>query len=195
MGVSWEAANKLLQEWVHDPSLLRHSRSISFLMECAADRFGRGAEDHERWGIAGLLHDADYERWPDEHPNKIVGWLQDSGEAEIAHAIAAHHTKWGVPADSPLDRALLACDELGGFIVAYAQMRPDGLDGMTPKGVRKKLKDKSFASGVDRDEVAAGIDALGVDPADHIAFVIEALREDPSLTNLRGEAATGSVES
>jgi predicted hydrolase (HD superfamily) len=194
MGVTSEEAKELLQEWVDDPSLARHCRVTSALMERAAHRYGRGEEEAERWSIAGLLHDADYERWPDEHPQRVVAWLKEREEPEIAHTVSAHHTKWGVAAETQLDRALLACDELGGFVVAYAQMRPDGLRGMSPKGVRKKLRDKSFAAGVDRDEVAAGFEALGVEPGEHIAFVIEALNEDPSLAGMGAEPAPAERE-
>jgi predicted hydrolase (HD superfamily) len=145
-------------------------------MRQAAHRYGRGDEDVERWGVAGMLHDADYERWPQEHPRRIVAWLEAEGEGEIAHAVSAHHTGWNVPYDTALDRALLACDELTGFIVACCLVRPEGVHTLTPKSVRKKLKDKAFAAKVDRHEVTAGAGLLEVDLVDHVQFVIDALK-------------------
>ena len=162
--------------WTEGPSLRRHARAVEIVMRAAAHRYGAGETDVERWGIAGMLHDADYERWPDEHPHRIVAWLRDRGEAEIAHAISAHYTHWGVPHDSPLDRALLACDELTGFIVACCLVRPEGVTTLTPKSVRKKLKDKRFAASVERSEVQAGLELLNVAQADHIQFLIDALK-------------------
>ena len=122
-----------------------------------------------------MLHDADYEQWPSEHPNRIVAWLRERGEQDIAHAISAHYTKWGVPYNSALDKALLACDELTGFIVACCLVRPTGVVGLTPKSVKKKLKDKRFAASVERSEVHAGVELLGVELAEHITFIVEAL--------------------
>ncbi len=144
-------------------------------MRAAAERYGAGELDVERGGIAGMLHDADYERWPDEHPKRIVAWLEESGEPGIAHAVSAHYTKWNVPHETALDKALLACDELTGFIVACCLVRPDGIRSLKPKSVRKKLKDKGFAAKVERPEVTAGAELLGVDLAEHIQFVIDAL--------------------
>jgi predicted hydrolase (HD superfamily) len=122
-----------------------------------------------------MLHDADYEKWPEDHPNRIVAWLRERGEPEIAHAISAHYTKWNVPHESPLDKALLACDELTGFIGACCLVRPDGIGSLTPKSVRKKLKDKSFAAKVDRAEIMAGVELLEVDLAAHVQFIIDSL--------------------
>lgn len=155
-------------------------------MRAAAFRYGGGAADEERWGIAGMLHDADYDRWPDEHPRRIVEWLRASDEPEIAHAISAHYTGWGVPYESTLDKALLACDELTGFIGACALVRPDGIATLEPKSVRKKLADKGFAAKVERTEVHAGAEMLGVPLADHIAFVIAALRPHAAELGLLG---------
>jgi predicted hydrolase (HD superfamily) len=191
MGVTREDANDLLREWVTDPSLRRHCHATAVLMKAAAGRYGEAGTDPERWAIAGLLHDADYERWPEDHPQRIVSWLEARDEPEIAHAIAAHHTSWGVPLESQLDRALLACDELGGFVVAYALMRPNGFQGMKPSGVSKKLKDKSFAAGVDRGEVLAGAEALDVDLAEHVAFVIETLSKAPPVDDDFGSEVAG----
>jgi predicted hydrolase (HD superfamily) len=123
-----------------------------------------------------MLHDADYEKWPETHPKKTVAWLEERGEHVIAHAISAHYTKWGVPYETALDRALLACDELTGFIVACALIRPEGVTTLTASSVKKKLKDKRFAASVEREEVRAGAELLGVELDEHIAFVIGALQ-------------------
>jgi predicted hydrolase (HD superfamily) len=145
-------------------------------MRQAAHRYGEGAADEEVWGIAGMLHDADYEQWPDDHPNRIVAWLGERGEEAIAYAISAHYTKWNVPYRSQLDRSLIACDELTGFIVASCLVRPDGVHTLGPKSVRKKLKDKAFAAKVERAEITAGAELLGVELPEHIQFIIDALK-------------------
>ncbi len=175
MALDREAAWQQLCAWTEGDSLRRHARAVEFVMRAAAHRYGNGEADALRWGIAGMLHDADYERWPEDHPSRIVRWLEEAGEPEIAHAVSAHYTKWNVPHESPLDRALLACDELTGFVVACCLVRPTGIQGLTPKSVRKKLKDKAFAAKVERTEVTAGAELLGVALAEHIQFVIEAL--------------------
>jgi len=166
----------LLCEWTETDSLRKHARAVEIVMRAAASRYGETGADVEQWGIAGMLHDADWEKWPEEHPRRIVAWLRERGEEALAHAISAHYTKWGVPYESPLDRALLACDELTGFVGACCFVRPDGIASLEPKSVLKKLKDKGFAAKVERDEVAAGASLLGVELADHVKFVIDALR-------------------
>ncbi|HXI02062.1 MAG TPA: HD domain-containing protein [Candidatus Saccharimonadales bacterium] len=165
-----------LCEWTKTESLRKHARAVEIVMRAAAPRYGSGAADEEAWGIAGMLHDADYEQWPGDHPGRIVAWLREKGEEPIAHAISAHHTQWGVAYESALDRALLACDELTGFVVASCLVRPEGVTTMTPKSVRKKLKDKAFAAKVERSEITAGAEKLGVDLSEHIQFVIDALK-------------------
>jgi predicted hydrolase (HD superfamily) len=146
---------------------------VEIVMEAYADKFG---EDREKWAVTGLLHDADYEKHPDEHPKIITAILEERGEQEIAHAIHCHYTKWGYSCESLLDKALLACDELTGLVIAVARLRPNRLQDMAPKSVKKKFKDKNFAKGVDRDEVRIGIELLEVDMDEHIRFIIEALR-------------------
>ena len=158
-------------------------------MRAAAHRYGDGDADVEAWGIAGMLHDADYEAWPEEHPNRIVAWLRDRGEEAIAHAISAHYTVWGVPYDSQLDRALLACDELTGFVGACCLVRPEGVHTLAPKSVKKKLKDKRFAAKVERHEVRTGAELLGVDLGEHIQFVIDALKPHADELGLSGTGA------
>lgn len=168
-----QEARILLAEMTQSASLLRHMRSIELVMTAYAKKYN---EPTEMWAIAGLLHDADYEAFPDKHPGIIVEKLRAAGEVEIAHAISAHYTKWNVPYTSLLDKALLACDELTGFIIACCQVRPDGISGLEAKSVIKKLKDKSFAAKVERDEVYKGAELLGVDLTEHISFIIDVLR-------------------
>ena len=171
-----EEAWALLCEWTKTEALRKHARAVELVMRAAAHRFGEGAADEERWALAGMLHDADYEAWPEDHPKKTVAWLRERGEEEIAYAISAHYTKWGVPHKSPLDRALLACDELTGFVGACCLVRPGGIATLEPKSVIKKLKDRSFAAKVEREEITEGARLLGVELPDLIAFVIGALR-------------------
>ncbi len=144
--------------------------------------------DEELWGLAGLLHDLDWERHPDEHPLRAVEVLRAEGYPEpVLHAILAHRSEFtGVEPESELDRALVACDELAGFVVACALVRPNGIDDLQPKSVVKKLKDRSFAAGVDRAEVTRGMALLAVDRTEHIRQVIEALRERAEELGIRG---------
>ncbi|MBR59308.1 MAG: metal-dependent phosphohydrolase [Myxococcales bacterium] len=184
---AWE----LLCSWTDTDALRRHARSVEIVMRAAAHVYGEGAADEEVWGVAGMLHDADYEKWPEDHPNRIVAWLRERSEgddemAAIAHAISAHYTKWGVPYDSLLDKALLACDELTGFVGACCLVRPDGITTLKPKSVLKKLKDKRFAAGVERDEVHAGVEFLGVELREHIQMIIDALRPHAEELGLLG---------
>ncbi|HRK55298.1 MAG TPA: HD domain-containing protein [Cyclobacteriaceae bacterium] len=168
-------ARAILESMTSSPSLLRHMRTIELVMEAYAKKYN---EDENEWAIAGLLHDADYEAFPEKHPAIIVEKLNELGETKIAHAISAHYTKWNVPYDTLLDKALLACDELTGFIVACCQVRPEGVATLEPKSVIKKLKDKGFAAKVERDEVYKGVELLGVDLKEHIAFIIDVLRQN-----------------
>lgn len=168
-------AEKILLSMTKSQSLLRHMRTVELVMEAYAEKLG---ESKEEWAVAGLLHDADYEAFPDQHPNIIVEQLRQLGEEKIAHTISAHYTKWNVPYNNSLDKALLACDELTGFIVACCQVRPDGINSLETKSVIKKLKDKGFAAKVDREEVYKGAELLGVDLAEHITFIIEVLRKN-----------------
>jgi predicted hydrolase (HD superfamily) len=174
--LSRDEAWEQLCEWTKTDTLRRHARAVEIVMRAAAERYGAGEQDVERWGVAGMLHDADYEAWPEEHPHRIVAWLRAREEPELAHAISAHYTHWGVPYDSQLDRALLACDELTGFIGACCLVRPEGIHTLAPKSVKKKLKDKRFAAKVERHEVRTGAELLKVDLGEHIQFIIDALK-------------------
>ncbi len=178
-------AEQIFVEMIENTSLQRHCRSVSMVMEAYAKKYG---EDENQWAIAGLLHDADYEKYPEEHPNIIVKMLEEEGEKELAHAISAHYTKWGVPYISRLDKALLACDELTGFIVACALIRPQRMEGLKVKSVKKKFKNPKFAAGVERDEVLKGVELLEVDFGEHIQFIIDVLYENRAALDLEGES-------
>jgi predicted hydrolase (HD superfamily) len=168
-----EAAIEILHEMTATDSLRRHARTVEIVMRALAKKHG---EDEEQWGIAGLLHDADYERWPEEHPQRIVARLRELGEPQLAHAISAHYTRWNVPYDTLMSRALVATDELTGFTVACCLVRPDRLVGLEPKSVLKRFKEKTFAAKVERDEILRGCEVFGVALADHVAAIIDALR-------------------
>ncbi len=180
----WE----LLTSWTHGESLRRHARAVELVMRAAALHYDAPTEV-EAWGLAGMLHDADYEQWPAEHPHRIVAWLRERDLPAIAHAVSAHYTRWGVPYDSLLDRALLACDEPTGFVMACCLVRPDGIATLGVESVTKRLKDKRFAATVDRAEVTAGAALLGVPLDQHLAFLIDALRPHAAELGLAGRAA------
>ena len=176
MALNRDEAWEHLCEWTRTDALRKHARAVEVVMRAAAHRYGGGEGDVEAWGIAGMLHDADYEQWPEEHPKRIVAWLRERNEEEIAYAISAHYTKWNVPHRSRLDKSLLACDELTGFVVASCLVRPEGVTTLAPKSVRKKLKDRAFAAKVDRGEITTGAELLGADLSEHIQFIIDALK-------------------
>ena len=162
--------------------LLKHARAVEIVMRAAASKYGGSDANAEIWAIAGLLHDADYEQWPDDHPKRTVDWLREQNEEEIAYAVSFHQTAWGLPAKSMMDKCLLSCDELAGFVIACCLVRPEGIATLEPKSVKKKLKDKAFAAKVDRSIIQQGAELLGVDLSDHILFVIDALK--PFATEL-----------
>ena len=168
----------LLCQWTPSEKLRTHARAVELVLRDLAEKLG---EDVERFGLAGLLHDADYDSWPEEHPKRIVAWLRERGEPDLAHAISAHYTRWNVPYDHLLDKALLASDEITGFIMACALVRPSRTEGLEPKSVKKKLKDKAFAAGVDRFEVAEGfrmlMEAAGGSEDEHLARIIAVLHQ------------------
>lgn len=189
MTLSRDEAWAQLCAWTAGEALRNHARAVEVVMRAAALRYGAGPADVEPWGIAGMLHDADYEAWPQEHPARIVAWLRERGEEPIAHAISAHYTKWGVANESELDRALLACDELTGFVGACALVRPGGIATLEAKSVLKKLEDKGFAAKVERGEVKAGAELLGVELCEHVEFVIAALRPHAAELGLQGRGS------
>jgi putative nucleotidyltransferase with HDIG domain len=177
-GVSRQEAWNLLSEWVSSPSLRRHMLAVEAAMRAYAPRFDG---DVELWGATGLLHDLDYERYPsleDGHPRYAIRELEARGyPPELVRAVASHAEFMGVPRETPMEKTLYAVDELSGFLLACAYVRPDGLSGMTPKSVKKKLKQPSFAAAVDRDELRRGAEDLGVDFDEHLGVVIGALEQ------------------
>jgi len=190
--LSRDQAWSLFCAWTESQSLRRHVLAVEAAMRAYARRFD---EDEELWGLTGLLHDLDYERYPDldtGHPRYALRELEDRGyPPELVRAVASHADFLGVSRDSLMEKTLYAVDELSGFILAVAYVRPDGLSGMTAKSVKKKLKQPSFAAAVDRDAMRAGAEDLGVDFDEHLAFVIAALdAESEVLMGPRDDGAT-----
>ena len=171
-----EQASAQLHAWTKTDSLLKHARAVEIVMRAAASKYGDPETDAEQWAVTGLLHDADYEQWPDEHPKRTVDWLRQQGEEDIAYAVSFHRTAWGLPPKTMMDKCLLACDELAGFVIACCLVRPEGIATLEPKSVKKKLKDKAFAAKVDREIIRNSVKLLGVDFDQHIQFVIDALK-------------------
>jgi len=181
-------ALSLMHEHTQSPSLRQHMLAVEAAMRAYASKFG---EDPEPWGLVGLLHDFDYEKFPnaehsatDGHPAWGVDLLRSKGVAEpLLRAVLGHATYSGVPRDTSMAKTLFAVDELCGFLVACALVRPSkSFADLEVSSVKKKLKDKAFARGVNRDEVRQGAEELGVPLDDHIAFCIQALRPvEPSL--------------
>jgi putative nucleotidyltransferase with HDIG domain len=178
--LSRDGAWSLLCEWTESDSLRRHMLAVEAAMRAYARRFDA---DEELWGLTGLLHDLDYERHPDlgtGHPRVALAELERrSYPPELVRAVASHADFMAVSRDSPMEKTLYAVDELSGFILAVAYVRPAGLEGMTPKSVKKKLKTPAFAAGVNREDVTRGAQELGVDFDEHLAFVIDALASSP----------------
>lgn len=172
-----EAAWALVCEYTASESLRKHMLAVEAALRAYARRFG---EDEEKWGMVGLLHDFDYERWPNppDHPLKGADILASRGyPADVIYAIKSHADYLAdCPRVSPLDKTLYACDELAGFITAVALLRPDRLAGMQASSVKKKMKQKSFAAAVSRDDIIRGAEDLGVPLDEHIQFVIDALQ-------------------
>jgi predicted hydrolase (HD superfamily) len=180
--VNLDDARRIMHEWTASPALRVH-------MECVAACMGAYAAvlapaEDERWRIAGLLHDFDYERHPsiEEHPAVGVAWLREQADVdvdeEILTAILGHNDATGTPRTTPMAHALFAVDELAGFIVACAKVRPNGIADLAPKSVRKKLKDRAFAAAVSRDDNRTGIAELAVDETEHIQRCIDAIRAE-----------------
>jgi putative nucleotidyltransferase with HDIG domain len=173
-----EEALKLLKEYTKSESLLKHAFSVEQVMKSYAEKFG---EDVEKWGITGLLHDFDYEKYPtkEEHPYKGAEILKEKGYPEdIITAILGHADYTGVKRETLMAKTLFAVDELCGFLLACAYVRPDkSIANVKVKSVKKKLKDKAFARAVNREDIKKGIEELGIDTDEHIQFVIKSLSE------------------
>jgi predicted hydrolase (HD superfamily) len=166
----------LVRDWTGSERLRAHALAVEAVMRDFARRYG---QDEELYGVTGLLHDADYDRWPEEHPGRVTAWLLELGEADMARAIKAHCPGSSDLRDNLLAKALVASDEISGFVIACALVRPERTAGLTPKSVHKKLKAPAFAAGVDRAEVANGLaliaEEVGGSADYHIQRVIDAL--------------------
>ena len=187
-----EQAWALVTEYTTQPHLLRHMLAVEAAMRAYAERFG---EDPELWGLVGLLHDFDYERYPNaerhadrEHPSEGVRHLRAIGVPdEVCDAILGHADYTGVPRTTPMARALFAVDELTGLVTATALVKPTrSVHDVDAKGVRKRMKDKAFARGVSREDIVQGAQELGVDLDEHIAFVIAAMQANAATLGLEG---------
>jgi putative nucleotidyltransferase with HDIG domain len=189
---AWE----LVCEWVQSDSLRKHLLGVEAAMVAYARRMDA---DEQMWAVTGLVHDLDYERYPDlddtenGHPRTALRLFEELGwPREVIDAVAGHATFLEVPRETDMAKALFAVDELSGFIAACALVRPTGIEGMKPKSVKKKLKQPSFAAGVNRDEVRQGADELGVDFDEHVAFVIAAMEERAEELGLAARADDGA---
>jgi putative nucleotidyltransferase with HDIG domain len=180
----------LVCEWVESDSLRKHLLGVEAGMVAYARKYG---EDEERWAVTALVHDLDYERYPDldtGHPRYALKELEARGyPQDVIDAVAGHATFLGVPRETQMAKTLFAVDELSGFIAACALVRPTGIEGMKPKSVKKKLKQPSFAAAVNRDEVHEGAELIGLDFDEHISVVIAALEERAAELGIEGEEA------
>ncbi len=185
--ISRESAWELLTEYTKSESLRKHALAVEILMRAYAAKYG---EDQEIWGIVGLLHDFDYEMYPEfpDHPTKGAEILRQKGYPEdIVYAVSSHVDAMNLARHNLLCRSIFACDELAGFLIASALVRPGkSIVGMETKSVRKKLKDKAFARSVNRDDIYKGASQLGVDLDEHITFCIRALEENAARLGLGG---------
>jgi putative nucleotidyltransferase with HDIG domain len=176
-----DEALALMQEYTENANLRKHMYAVEAAMRAYARKYG---EDEELWGVTGLIHDFDYERFPndarsptEEHPTSGVAILRErEWPEEILHAVMAHAEHTGVEPESRLANTLRAVDELTGFVVACALVRPTGISDLRSKSVKKKLKDRSFAAAVNREEIREYTEIIGEDLTEHIDFVIEAMR-------------------
>jgi predicted hydrolase (HD superfamily) len=188
-----EAAWELLTEFTQSESLRKHALAVEACMRACGRKWGADSADEELWGIVGLIHDFDYDRYPslEDHPYKGNAILKERGWPDVINrAIMSHAEYTGVTRDSQMEKALFACDELAGFITAVALIKPSkSLAEVDVKSVRKRMKDKAFARKVNRDDIVNGAAALGVDLDEHIAFCIEALKPIAKELGLDGSAA------
>jgi putative nucleotidyltransferase with HDIG domain len=184
---------QLVCEWVESDSLRKHLLGVEAAMRAYARKWG---EDEEAYAVTGLVHDLDYERYPDletGHPRHAIKELEERAyPQEVIDAVAGHADFMGVPRETRMAKTLYAVDELSGFIAACALVRPTGIEGMKPKSVKKKLKQPSFAAAVNRDEVQRGIEELGVEVDEHIALIIGALAERSDELGLGPQEGAGA---
>ena len=183
-----ERAWETLTRYTKSEALLRHALAVEAAVGAYALRFGG---DEQLWRATALLHDFDYEIHPtlDQHPQNGAPMLREEGyPEELIEAVLSHASHLGLPRDTPLKKTLFACDELAGFVHACGLVRPDGIETLEPRSVRKKLKQPSFAAGVNREDVYRGAEELGVELDEHIAFVVDAMRPIAPELGLRTAA-------
>lgn len=173
----------LLESWVENAGLRKHMFAVEAVMRHYARILG---EDEELWGQVGLLHDLDWEKHPDEHPNRAIAEFESRGyPPEFVRAVQAHAPeRTGVEPEARLEKVLFACDELSGLVYACCLVRPNGIDDLSPKSVTKKLKDKAFAAAVSRQDIRQGIEDLGIDETEHLQACLDALREESERLGL-----------
>src|SRR5436190_7833240 len=192
--VSRQDAWQLVTEWVESDSLRKHLLGVEAAMRAYARKWD---EDEEIYAVTGLVHDLDYERYPDletGHPRYAIKELGERGyPQEVIDAVAGHADFMGVPRETRMAKALYGVDELSGFIAACALVRPTGIEGMKPKSVKKKLKQPSFAAAVSREEVQRGAEELGVEFDEHVARVIAAMEERADELGLEGKGEAASL--
>ncbi len=182
-----DEAMALLREYTEAPGLLKHALSVEAALRAHARRLG---QDEHAWGLVGLLHDFDYERWPDaeSHPYRGSEILSERGYPEwFRRAVLSHASHTGLSRESDLEKALFACDELCGFLTACTLVHPSkSIHDLKVSSVRKRMKDKAFARGVNRDEIVEGAERLGMDLDSHVAFVLDAMRSVADELGLSG---------
>ena len=177
-----EEAHKLLEKHVKEQYQRLHVKMVASAMEMYAKEYHQNTD---LWYITGLLHDLDYDKFPDEHPNESLHWFKELGFPQIlidaisAHAFSSNRTS--TPPKTQLDFALIACDELSGLLYAYRLMRPTGFEGMEAKSVMKQFKDKAFAAKIDREEIMVGVEGLGIEIKDHVQKLIEVFQKMDEL--------------
>jgi len=182
--LSVDEATKLLETWVPNIKLRNHMYQVGYLLKCwAREKENLDEKNQWKWQMTGWLHDADWDQWPDEHCHKIIAEFESKNiDPEVLHAIASHGPKhFGVEPVNQLDKVLYAFDELSGFLHAYSLMRPDGYEGMEVKGVMKRLKDKTFAAQVSREDITDGAMRLGLPIDELIQFAITHQKNTPEV--------------
>lgn len=176
-----EKSHELLNKYIQNINLRKHCYAVESCMRYYARKFG---ESEDYWASAGLLHDLDWELYPDTHPNTAVPILREAGFDELFIKIILSHAypeRTAEPRDSQIKKYLFACDEITGFVVAYGLMKPGGIKDVEPRGVIKKMKDKAFARTVNRDDIKLGAEEIGMDLSEHIQNIIDALKNDTRL--------------
>ena len=179
----YSSSEELLNKYIKNENLRKHCYAVESAVRFYARKLG---QDEDKWAAAGLLHDLDWEMYPETHPNTAVPIFEEAGfDKEFIDAVLGHAypERTNVPRDSMLAKYLFACDEITGFIIAYSYMKPGGLNEVEAKGIKKKMKDKAFAKNVNREDIVKGATEIGLDLEEHISNVIDAMKNDNRLNN------------